>query len=255
MTAVWKKTAALTLDAAPFAIRAERTSDVVAREALLDASFGEGRHARTCQRLRDGRMPAEGLAFTAVRDGPVSRIPRSHTLQQLSERTWNSIRTPENLKCACGFCFGNSPQGVCCGLKGNFRNATRVVGTVRLWHVSAGGIPALVLGPLAVDASCRSLGVGAALMEHALAAAKARGHGAVILRGDAAYYRRFGFSADKTGELALPGPFERERLLAVELREGALDDAFGMIVATGDKARRPRARAAGKARQVLVEAA
>ncbi|EGP08772.1 GCN5-like N-acetyltransferase [Bradyrhizobiaceae bacterium SG-6C] len=77
----------------------------------------------------------------------------------------------------------------------------------------------------------------------------------MILRGDAAYYRRFGFSADKTGELALPGPFERERLLAVELREGALDDAFGMIVATGDKARRPRARAAGKARQVFVRAA
>jgi predicted N-acetyltransferase YhbS len=81
-------------------------------------------------------------------------------------------------------------------------------------------------------------------MEHALAAAKARGHGAVILRGDAAYYSRFGFSTEKTGELALPGPFERDRLLAVELREGALDDAWGMIVATGDKARRPRARAA-----------
>ncbi|TXJ10138.1 MAG: N-acetyltransferase [Afipia sp.] len=200
MTAVWKKTAALTLDAAPFAIRAERASDVVARESLLDASFGEGRHARTCQRLRDGRLPAEGLAFSAVHEG-------------------------------------------------------RLVGTVRLWHVSAGGIPALVLGPLAVDAACRSLGVGAALMEHALAAAKARGHGAVILRGDPAYYARFGFSAGKTGELALPGPFERERLLAVELREGALDDAFGMIVATGDKARRPRARAAGKARKLLIKAA
>lgn len=200
MTAVWKKTAALTLDAAPFAIRAERASDVVAREALLDASFGEGRHARTCQRLRDGRLPAEGLAFSAVHEG-------------------------------------------------------RLVGTVRLWHVSAGGIPALVLGPLAVDAACRSLGVGAALMEHALAAAKARGHGAVILRGDPAYYARFGFSAGKTGELALPGPFERERLLAVELREGVLDDAFGMIVATGDKARRPRARAAGKARKLLIKAA
>jgi len=200
MTAVWKKTTALTLDAAPFAIRAERASDVVAREALLDASFGEGRHARTCQRLRDGRMPAEGLAFSAVREG-------------------------------------------------------RVIGTVRLWHVSAGGIPALVLGPLAVDAACRSLGVGAALMEHALAAAKARGHGAVILRGDAAYYSRFGFSAEKTGALALPGPFERDRLLAVELREGVLDDAWGMIVATGDKARRPRARSAGKARKLLIQAA
>lgn len=200
MTAVWKKTAALTTDTAPFAIRAERASDVVAREALLDASFGEGRHARTCQRLRDGRAPAEGLAFSAVHEG-------------------------------------------------------RVVGTVRLWHVSAGGIPALVLGPLAVDASCRSLGIGAALMEHALATARDRGHGAVILRGDPAYYARFGFSAAKTGDLALPGPFERERLLAVELRAGALDDAFGMIVATGDKARRPRTKTDGKARRLVLRAA
>ncbi len=198
MTAVWKKTATLTLEAAPFAIRAERASDIAAREALLDASFGEGRHARTCQRLRDGRAPAEGLAFSAVHEG-------------------------------------------------------RVVGTVRLWHVSAGGIPALVLGPLAVDASCRKLGVGAALMNHALAAAKARGHGAVILRGDAAYYSRFGFSPEKTGELALPGPFERDRLLAVELRDGALNEAWGMIVATGMKAR--RARVAGKARKLVVQAA
>lgn len=200
MTAVWKKTTALTTDAAPFAIRAERASDVVAREALLDASFGEGRHARTCQRLRDGRAPAEGLAFSAVYEG-------------------------------------------------------RVVGTVRLWHVSAGGIPALVLGPLAVEASCRKLGVGAALMTHALAAAKARGHGAVILRGDAAYYARFGFSAAKTGELSLPGPFERDRLLAVELREGALDEAWGMIVATGMKARTPRAKAGGKTRRLALRAA
>lgn len=200
-SAALKKTAfALTSDAAPFAIRAERASDVAAREALLDAAFGENRHARTCQRLRDGRAPAEGLAFTAVHQG-------------------------------------------------------RVVGTVRLWHVSAGGIPALVLGPLAVDTSCRSLGIGAALMDHALAAAKARGHNAVILRGDPAYYERFGFSAAKTGELALPGPFERERLLAVELRDGSLDDAFGMIVATGSKARRSRARTDGKARRPVLRAA
>jgi predicted N-acetyltransferase YhbS len=184
---VARKKIALASDAAPFAIRAERASDITAREALLDASFGEGRHARTCQRLRDGRLPAEGLAFTAEHDG-------------------------------------------------------RVIGTVRLWHVSAGGIPALVLGPLAVAESCRSLGVGRALMRHALKEAAAHGHGAVILRGDAAYYSRFGFSAARTGDLALPGPFERERLLAVELRPGALDEASGMIVATGPKARRPRAR-------------
>ena len=92
-------------EAAPFAIRAERASDVAAREALLDASFGENRHARTCQRLRDGRLPAEGLAFSAVHKG-------------------------------------------------------KLVGTVRLWHVSAGGRAALVLGPLAVEPPAASSASG-----------------------------------------------------------------------------------------------
>ncbi|WP_375157385.1 GNAT family N-acetyltransferase [Bradyrhizobium sp. RDT46] len=178
MTAFRKPQIALTSKAAPFAIRSERAVDVAAREALLDACFGEDRHGRTCQRLRHGRAPAAGLALSAVREG-------------------------------------------------------RLVGTVRLWHVSAGGRPALVLGPLAVDPACRELGIGAALMHQALAAARARGHGAVILLGDAPYYARFGFSAEKTAELALPGPFERDRLLAIEFADGALDGAGGMIVPTG----------------------
>jgi predicted N-acetyltransferase YhbS len=192
MTALRKTQIALTPKTAPFAIRAERASDAVAREALLDACFGENRQTRTCQRLRDGRAPAEGLALSAVREG-------------------------------------------------------RLVGTVRLWHVSAGGIPALMLGPLAVEDSSRKLGVGAALMDHALAAATARGHRAVILLGDAPYYARFGFSASKTSELSLPGPFERDRLLGLELVEGALDGGWGMIVPTGDplpKTKPSRARKA-----------
>jgi hypothetical protein len=189
MTNLRKTPIVLTPKAAPFAIRAERATDVVAREALLDACFGENRHMRTCQRLRDGRAPAEGLALSVVRRG-------------------------------------------------------QLVGTVRLWHVSAGGLPALVLGPLAVDATSRELGIGAALMVEALAAARARGHGAVILLGDAPYYARFGFSAEKTGGLSLPGPFERERLLALELREGALDGGWGMIVPTGAASALPEIKAA-----------
>src|SRR6195256_3585919 len=121
MTALRNTPVALLTDAAPFAIRSERASDVVAREALLDICFGANRQLRTCQRLRDGRAPAEGLALSVVRGG-------------------------------------------------------RLVGTVRLWHASAGGAAALVLGPLAVEPSCRKLGVGAALMNHALSAATARGH-------------------------------------------------------------------------------
>src|SRR6516225_10874034 len=63
MTTIWNTQAAPNSQAAPFAIRAERASDVVAREALLDACFGEDRSSRTCQRLRDGRAPAERLAL------------------------------------------------------------------------------------------------------------------------------------------------------------------------------------------------
>jgi predicted N-acetyltransferase YhbS len=200
MTALRKTPIALSSDAAPFAIRAERCSDVVAREALLDACFGDNRLNRTCQRLRDGRAP-EGLALSATARG-------------------------------------------------------RLVGTVRLWHVSAGGIPALMLGPLAVEVSSRKFGAGAALMDHALAAAKARGHRAVILLGDAPYYARFGFSGTRTGELSLPGPFERDRLLGLELFEGALDGAWGMISATGKPERQtsiPKTRAA-RARKALLPA-
>ena len=184
-----RTTPAAFAEAAPFAIRAERAADAVAREALLDVCFGANRHSRTCQRLREGRKPAEGLAFSAIQRG-------------------------------------------------------RLIGTVRLWHVSAGGVPALVLGPLAVDPSCRALGIGAALMSHALMTAKARGYTAVILLGDAPYYARFGFSPGATAALSLPGPFERERLLGLELREGALDGAEGMIVPTGAPLRRRAAEAA-----------
>jgi predicted N-acetyltransferase YhbS len=201
MTALRKTPVALISDAARFAIRAERASDVVARETLLDASFGDNRHLRTCQRLRDGQAPAEGLALSAVSQG-------------------------------------------------------RLVGTVRLWHVSAGGVPALTLGPLAVDPSCRKLGIGRALVQRALAAAKARGHGAVLLLGDAPYYARFGFSALKTGELRLPGPFEPDRLLGLELREGALDGAWGMIVPTRTiAAPQPKPLLAARSRKLAPRAA
>ena len=200
MTALPKTPVALSTDAAPFAIRSERASDAAAREALLDACFGANRQARTCQRLRDGRAPAEGLALSAVAKG-------------------------------------------------------RLVGTVRLWHVSAGGAPALVLGPLAVDPMCRKLGVGRALMRHALAAAKARGHDAVILLGDAPYHARFGFSDLKTAGLSLPGPFERDRLLGLELTEGALDGASGIIVPTGAPLLKRKATRAKKVPQPLPRAA
>ncbi|WP_018181442.1 GNAT family N-acetyltransferase [Kaistia granuli] len=114
------------------------------------------------------------------------------------------------------------------------RDGDAVIGTVRLWNVSADGRDALLLGPLAIAPERQSEGLGGKLMRAALNRAAMFGHGAVILVGDADYYARFGFSTAATGSLMMPGPVDRERFLALELRDGALAGAAGMLVATGD---------------------
>jgi predicted N-acetyltransferase YhbS len=116
----------------------------------------------------------------------------------------------------------------------------RVIGTVRLWHVWAGaGRAALLLGPLAVHPDCRGRGIGSKLMRRAIMAARRLGHGAVLLVGDAPYYGRFGFAAEKTSALWMPGRYERKRLLALELEPGALAGARGLIGAAGEPAPEP----------------
>lgn len=116
----------------------------------------------------------------------------------------------------------------------------RVVGTARLWNIGCGnGTAALLLGPVAVSEDSRGRGIGADLVRRGVREAKRLGYGAVILVGDAAYYSRFGFSGEKTGALWMPGPFERHRLLALELQPGALDGAHGMIAATGRPGPKP----------------
>jgi predicted N-acetyltransferase YhbS len=96
-----------------------------------------------------------------------------------------------------------------------------------------------MLGPLAVNCSCQSLGIGAKLMRAALEKAKALGHRAVLLVGDAPYYERFGFTTALTGGLWMPGPYERARFLGLELQPGALAGAFGLVSATGEREAKP----------------
>jgi predicted N-acetyltransferase YhbS len=160
-------------------IREETPPDISAREALLDACFGEERFRKTCERLREGRLPADHLSLVIDADGGV-------------------------------------------------------VGTVRLWHILAGpNRPALLLGPIAIEPALQGLGLGAKLMRVALNRAAVLGHGAILLVGDAPYYERFGFSGEMTEGLRLPGPYERERFLGIEIQAGALAGARGLVRATG----------------------
>jgi predicted N-acetyltransferase YhbS len=116
-----------------------------------------------------------------------------------------------------------------------------LIGTVRLWDVEAGVTPggrsvqALLLGPLAVDAAHEGKGIGGALMRAAILEARHRGHGAILLVGDAPYYERFGFSTLRTTTLMMPGAFARDRFLALELKDRWLEGAAGILVAAGRK--------------------
>ena len=111
------------------------------------------------------------------------------------------------------------------------RDGGRLVGSVRLWNVVAGGRPALLLGPLAVSPEHQGQRIGSRLMRRALNRAAAAGHGAIILVGDAPYYARFGFDGALTAGLAMPAPVDPARFLGLELKAGALNGACGPVVA------------------------
>jgi predicted N-acetyltransferase YhbS len=125
-----------------------------------------------------------------------------------------------------------------------------VIGTVRLWNIEAGvdrdarPVEALLLGPLAMDPAYEGRGIGAALMRGAILEAKKRDHGAILLVGDAPFYERFGFFADKARHLVMPGPFARNRFLGLELKEGWLLEAAGLLVASGRRLSQVSAREA-----------
>ena len=106
---------------------------------------------------------------------------------------------------------------------------TLLVGSVRLTPVLAGEADALVLGPLTVEPAFENRGIGAALMNRSLDAARNKGHRLVLLVGDEPYYRRFGFRRIPTRQLDLPGPVNPDRFLALELVEGALAQARGPV--------------------------
>ena len=99
-------------------------------------------------------------------------------------------------------------------------------------EITIGGRPgAALLGPVAVDPDHRGIGLGTKLMSEAVATARAGGTSLVVLVGDDPYYGRFGFKVVPAGQIVFPGPVNPARLLAQELKDGALAEFRGLIVA------------------------
>ncbi len=206
---------------------AETVADVAAREALLDRAMGVKRKKKSSEKLRRGRRPSEGLAFVA-RDAEGMVIG--------TVRLWD-VAYARDVSPLEGEMAAKQPEGVTSEGTAKMPGTSSTTPSAAFGGTSPsrGEGTALLLGPLAVEPSLKSGGVGSALMRHAIAEARRLGHRAILLVGDAPYYARFGFSAEKTGALAMPGPYEQHRFLALELAEGALDGASGVLKAAGRK--------------------
>jgi len=109
------------------------------------------------------------------------------------------------------------------------RTGTLLVGSVRLTPVRIGEAKALLLGPLTVEPAFRERGVGQALIERALAEARAKGEKLVLLVGDEPYYGKCGFKRVPAGRATMPGPVDPARLLVAELADGAFEGVSGAI--------------------------
>lgn len=109
------------------------------------------------------------------------------------------------------------------------RVGTLLVGANRMTPIICGDRPALLLGPLTVDPPFRSSGIGEALVKKSLNAARAAGHGLVLLVGDMSYYGRMGFKPVPAGRLVFAGPVDPKRLLYCELIEGAFEGVKGRV--------------------------
>ena len=85
------------------------------------------------------------------------------------------------------------------------------------------------LAPLAVRPLLQRRGIGAQLMRAAIGAAKDAGYGFMVLLGDPAYYRRFGFRAAATLGLTCEFDAPAEAFMALELAPGAFAGASGIV--------------------------
>jgi len=106
----------------------------------------------------------------------------------------------------------------------------RLIAAVRMTPISIGGTEgALLLGPLVVDPEFAGQGFGKRLIAEVIEAARVDGQRLVLLVGDEPYYGRFGFRPVPPGQIAMPGPVNPQRLLAVELADGAMADMRGLV--------------------------
>lgn len=114
---------------------------------------------------------------------------------------------------------GVAPIGALCLTARDEGAMDSLAGAIRFWpvRIGEGGLPALLLGPVATHPTRQGEGIGGMLIGEGLSRAQALGWLRVILVGDEPYYGRFGFSRKLAEALSFPPPTNPARILAREL--------------------------------------
>ena len=103
-----------------------------------------------------------------------------------------------------------------------------LVGAIRFWPLRLDALPALLLGPLAIDPERQGQGIGRALTQATLALAEGMGWRLVFLVGDAEYYAKHGFAV-APADIVMPGESAR-RLLYRCLGKASLPVGGGVLL-------------------------
>ena len=106
----------------------------------------------------------------------------------------------------------------------------RVVGHVAFSAVTVGeSYQALALAPVAVAPDFQRQGVGSALIRWGLEKCRQMGHEVVIVLGNPAYYRRFGFTPSIQFNINCPFVVPSDEFMVLELLPGAASQCRGMV--------------------------
>ncbi|MDT2571928.1 N-acetyltransferase [Enterococcus raffinosus] len=90
--------------------------------------------------------------------------------------------------------------------------------------------PLISFGPVSIKPDYHRQGYGKMLIEHSIAEAKRLGYDAIVLGGFPYHYHPYGFIGTKKYNISMPDGKFYTGIMALPLKEGALDNVHGKII-------------------------
>lgn len=113
-------------------------------------------------------------------------------------------------------------------------NDGEIIGSIhftRAWVVTPTGeeVPVVHFGPVSIAPELHRQGFGRVLITHAIEAARALGHRAIVLGGFTYHYYPYGFRGTKRYGISMPDGKFYTGIMALPLYDGALDGVTGVL--------------------------